>query len=397
MKGIQMYIFFGVFFSLYTLINYYIFIRGWQAIHNFAPRPLLIIYVVAFLVFSLSYILMRFTSKLLPINIADIIALYGSMWFAAMLYFIMFILLFDIIRLVIGGLSLYPEFVLSNWKVVKAGSMAFALVVVIILIIAGYQNANNLRLKEIVIDVNKYVPGMDELNIAFASDIHLGHIIDEKYLSKIINEIQLLRPDLILFPGDLVDEELSPVIQKNLGKFFVGLSSTYGVFAVTGNHEYIGGANAAVNYLSNFNIRFLRDTTININNSFYLCGREDLSMNGFTGKKRKSLKELLKNVGPEFPVILMDHQPINLAEAVENNVDLQISGHTHDGQMWPLNFFTERFFKLSWGYKKIKNSNFYVSSGAGTWGPRVRIGNHPEIVHITLKFLKTPLNQPFQL
>ncbi len=228
---------------------------------------------------------------------------------------------------------------------------------------------------------------MKELNIVFASDIHLGHIIDGEFLSKIIHEIEQLKPDLILFPGDLVDEELKPVIEKNLGKFLTGLSAPYGVYAVTGNHEYIGGAQAAVNYLSKFNIRFLRDTTIKIANSFYLCGREDLSMNGFTGIKRKSLQEMLKNTDPNLPVLVMDHQPINLAEAAENNVDLQISGHTHHGQMWPLNYATERLFKLSRGYKKIGNSHFFVSSGAGTWGPRVRIGSNPEIVSIKMRFL----------
>jgi hypothetical protein len=393
MKGIQMYIFFGVFFTLYGLVNYYIFIRGWQAVHNFAPRPVLIIYVAGFLVLSLAYIFMRFTDKLLPIKVADFLALYGSLWFAAMLYFIMFILLFDIIRLIIGGFSLYPEFIRSNWAVVKAGSMALTIAVVTILIIAGYRNANKLKTTEIVVDIKKHVPGIEELNIAFASDIHLGHIIDEKYLSKIIYEIQLLKPDLILFPGDLVDEDLSPVIQKDLGKLFTGLSAPYGVFAVTGNHEYIGGANAAVNYLSKFNIRFLRDTTVLINNAFYLCGREDLSMNGFTGLKRKSIKDLLSKADTNLPVILMDHQPINLAEAVENNVDLQISGHTHNGQMWPLNYLTGRLFKLSRGYKKTGNSNFYVSSGVGTWGPHVRIGTQPEIVYIKMRFLKTSLNQ----
>ena len=386
MKGYQMFIFFGVFFTLYAGFNYFIFIRGWQALHNFAPKPVLIIYVTAFLLFSMSYLFMRFTAKILPPGLADVLAFYGGLWFAAMLYFLMFMLLFDIIRLVAGTFSLYPAIITANWAIVKATSLAVAIIVTITLMIAGNHNANNLKVREVVIDVDKQVPGLSELNIAFASDIHLGHIIGEKHLTKIITQIQNLKPDIILFPGDLVDEELQPVIQKNLGRLFNNLSAPYGIYAVTGNHEYIGGANAAVEYLSKFNISFLRDTTLLINNAFYLAGREDLSMNGFTGTKRKSLNELLSKADTNLPVILMDHQPINLAEAVQNQVDLQISGHTHHGQMWPLNYATERIFKLSWGYKKIENSHFYVSSGAGTWGPHVRIGNQPEIVHIKLRF-----------
>lgn len=386
MNRIQMFIFFGVFFTLYAGLNYYIFIRGWQALHNFAPKPVLIIYVTAFLLFSLSYLFMRFTAKILPPGLADVLAFYGGLWFAAMLYFIIFILLFDIIRLIAGSLSLYPAIITANWAIVKAISLAVAIIVTITLMIVGNHNANNLKVREVVIDVEKQVPGMDELNIAFASDIHLGHIIGEKHLTKIITQIQNLKPDIILFPGDLVDEELQPVIQKNLGRLFTTLSAPYGIYAVTGNHEYIGGANAAVEYLSKFNIRFLRDSTVLINNAFYLAGREDLSMSGFTGTKRKSLNQLLSKADTALPVILMDHQPINLTEAVQNQVDLQISGHTHHGQMWPLNYATERIFKLSWGYKKIENSHFYVSSGAGTWGPHVRIGNQPEIVHIKMRF-----------
>lgn len=381
-----MFIFFGVFFTLYAGLNYLIFIRGWQALHNFAPKPVLITYVTTFLLFSLAYIFMRFTAKILPPGLADVLAFYGGLWFAAMLYFIMFILLFDIIRLVAGTFSLYPAIVTANWATIKAVSLAIAIITVATLIIAGNRNANNLVIKKVIIDVDKNVPGLTELNIAFASDIHLGHVINEEYLAKIITQIQQIKPDIILFPGDLVDEELQPVIRKDLGRFFTQLSAPYGIYAVTGNHEYIGGANAAVEYLSRFNIRFLRDTTLLINNAFYIAGREDLSMNGFTGTKRKPLNELLSKADTSLPIILMDHQPIALAEAAQNHVDLQISGHTHHGQMWPLNLATERLFKLSWGYKKIGNAHFYVSSGAGTWGPRVRIGNHPEIVHIRMRF-----------
>ena len=245
MKGIQIVVFFGVFFTLFGLLNYYIFIRGWQALNNFAPKPLLIVYVIAFLFFSLSYIFGRFTAKILPISVSDFLAFYGGLWFAAMLYFILFILLFDIIRLVAGSFSLYPAIVTTNWAIVKAASFAVAIIVTITLMIVGNHNANNLKVSEVVIDVDKQVPGLSELNIAFASDIHLGHIIDEKHLTKIITQIQNLKPDIILFPGDLVDEELQPVIQKNLGQFFTTLSAPYGIYAVTGNHEYIGGANAA--------------------------------------------------------------------------------------------------------------------------------------------------------
>ncbi len=152
-----------------------------------------------------------------------------------------------------------------------------------------------------------------------------------------------------MFPGDLVDEELKPVMEKNLGELFKSLNPKYGVFAVTGNHEYIGGVEPAVNYLSKFGITFLRDEAVKINQNFYVAGREDVSTVSFNGKKRKTISELLKGTELNLPVIMMDHQPIALNEVADNGVDLQISGHTHHGQMWPLQVITKRVFLLSWG------------------------------------------------
>jgi predicted MPP superfamily phosphohydrolase len=94
----------------------------------------------------------------------------------------------------------------------------------------------------------------------------------------------------------------------------------------------------------------------------------------------------MQQVEPGYPVILMDHQPVDLSEAVKNGIDLQLSGHKHHGQLWPLNYITQLVYEISRGYRKIGNTHFYVSSGAGTWGPPVRLGNQPELVQILLYF-----------
>jgi hypothetical protein len=130
----------------------------------------------------------------------------------------------------------------------------------------------------------------------------------------------------------------------------------------------------------------LRDQSVKIADSFYLVGREDRSVGRFNGHLRKALPELMAAVDKKYPVILMDHQPFGLNEAVTESVDLQISGHTHYGQIWPLNYIVERIYELAWGYKKIAGTHFYVSNGVGTWGPPVRVGNRPEIINIRLNF-----------
>ena len=123
-----------------------------------------------------------------------------------------------------------------------------------------------------------------------------------------------------------------------------------------------------------------------IDSSFYLIGREDRSISQFNGKQRKSLQDILENVQLGFPKILLDHTPFKLEEAEQSRIDLQLSGHTHHGQIWPGNIITKMIYELSWGFKKKGNTNYYVSSGAGTWGPPVRTGSSSEIVNVRIKF-----------
>ena len=175
-------------------------------------------------------------------------------------------------------------------------------------------------------------------------------------------------------------------IKQNLGETLRTIKAKYGVFAVTGNHEYIGGVEEAYKYLMDHGIRVLRDEVVTIDGGITLVGREDRSIGSFSGKKRKSLRELMANVDKRFPVILMDHQPIGLNEAVEAGADLQLSGHTHHGQIWPFGYITEAIYEVSWGYKKKGETQFYVSSGVGTWGPPVRLGNTPEIINLRSTF-----------
>jgi len=386
MGGFRLVIFLSVFFIIFSLISYYLFIRGWQSIAVVNVAWVKTLYISVFVVFSFSYLIARMFGKQMPLAVGDTLALIGGFWFAAMLYFILLSLFFDLSRFIGNSFNLFPQALINNLPWVKLIALLLAVSVTTALLIYGYINTMNPRISEVEIKINKKAEGMEKLHVVFASDIHLGHVVGRKSINKIITKINELKPDLVLFPGDVVDEELYPVTQKKLGEAFKKLRPIYGVYAVTGNHEYIGGVKAAVDYLSQFGITFLRDEAVNINDKFIVAGREDISLNSFTTEKRKSLSEILANVDAKLPVILMDHQPISLSEAVENDVDLQVSGHTHNGQMWPLNYITEKVFKLSWGYLQIENSHFYVSSGAGTWGPRVRIGNHPEIVSLKLNF-----------
>jgi len=261
-------------------------------------------------------------------------------------------------------------------------------ILVIVLIIAGHINTRYPRIRKLDLTIAKTVKGPKDLHIVMASDIHLGVIVGKNRAAYLVNKINSLNPDIIILDGDLVDEDLAPVIRQNLGESLKALKAKLGVWAITGNHEYIGGVIPAVDYLVAHGIKFLRDSSVLIDDRFYLVGREDRDKPRFTGQPRKTLEVLMKDVDRSYPVILLDHQPFNLSNAVAQGADLQLSGHTHHGQLFPLNFITDAIYELSYGYKKIGQTHFYVSSGFGTWGPPMRIGMRPEIVDIRLHFAK---------
>ncbi|MBT7697695.1 MAG: metallophosphoesterase, partial [Desulfobacterales bacterium] len=252
--------------------------------------------------------------------------------------------------------------------------------------IAGYINSINPVLTNLNIIIEKKVNSLKSLNVVMVSDIHLGTIISNSRLTRLVDSINKLNPDIVLFAGDIVDEDITPVIVNNLGDILKNIKSKYGTYAVTGNHEYIGGVDAADKYLNEHNIIVIRDSKVKIDNSFYIVGREDISSKYMMNKERKSLNKIMVDIDKSYPVIMLDHQPYELSNAVKNGVDLQLSGHTHNGQIWPLNYITDKIFEIGRGYKKIENTHFYVSNGFGTWGPPIRVGSRPEIVSINVVF-----------
>ena len=384
MKKMNFVIFFSIALSVYALINYYIFIRGWQAGgQNSSWRT---VFVAMFLLLSLSYVVGRVLERFALTWFSNALVLLGSFWLAAMVYFLIFAFAIDILRLLNYFIPFFPRSFTLNPERTKEITALVVVGIVFCIVAAGYINARTPRIRTLSLSIPKNGRSVKSLNIAVASDIHLGTIVCKSKLERIVEQINSLEPDLVLLPGDVVDEDIGPVIRNNLGETLRKIKSKYGIVAITGNHEYIGGVEPACKYLVEHGITMLRDSSIKIGDFLYVVGREDISIRGFTGKTRKPLPELMSSVDKSYPIILMDHQPFRLEEAEANGADLQLSGHTHHGQLWPFNYITEKVYELSWGYRKKGNTHYYVSCGAGTWGPPIRTGNRPEIVNIRLTF-----------
>jgi uncharacterized protein len=253
----------------------------------------------------------------------------------------------------------------------------------------GFLNARNIRVKPLALKIDKRSANTS-LRIAAISDMHMGTIIGRRMVAQMVRKINSIRPDLVLMVGDQVDGQPHPAMEMDLGSILQTIESKYGVYAITGNHEYIGNAETSCAYLEAHGIRMLRDAVTEVA-GVYLVGREDRAAKQFANMERKSLAELVAPLDRSKPIILMDHTPFHLEEAEENGVDLQLSGHTHHAQIWPWNFITKRVYEVSWGYKKKGNTHVYVSCGAGTWGPPIRIGNTPEIMDIDISLMEAEL------
>lgn len=383
MKKSSFVIFFSIVFSVYGLVNYYIFITGWHAIPHRSYTSTL--YIVLFLLFSLSFIAGRFLERAVLNRFSSFLVWLGSFWLGAMVYILLFSVFFDIIRAVNYFFPFYPTEPHLKYSELKFFLFICVISAVFVIVFFGFINARIPRVKKLDIKIAK-PSKFKSLRIAAASDIHLGTIISRQMLEKIVVLINSLDADIVLLPGDVVDEDIGPVIKQNLGETLRKIKSKFGVYAITGNHEYIGGVEPACKYLEEHGIVMLRDKVIDIENGIYIAGREDRSIKQFSGNLRKPIEEVLCGVDKSKPLILMDHQPVKLIEAAENGVDLQLSGHTHHGQLWPFNFITKKVYELSRGYKVKKKTQYYVSCGVGTWGPPVRTGNRPEIVNINLVF-----------
>ncbi|MBP7737789.1 MAG: metallophosphoesterase [Spirochaetes bacterium] len=385
MKLINFIIFLTVFFTLYGAVNFYIFIRGWQTL----PKEWIvrIPYLVIFLVLALSYIGGRVLERVSICAASNYLIWIGSFWLGMMVYLFFGVILCDILRLVnwVAGAVAVPSDLYARIRQIAAVVVAVTAAAVVV---AGYFNTLNPRVNTVVVEVPKGAGGLKALDIALVTDIHLGTIIKNSRLQQMVDMVNALRPDIVLLAGDIVDEDLAPVIQNNLGELLCAIRSRYGVFAVTGNHEYIGGVESASQYLSRHGVTVLRDRAVLIDNRFYLVGREDRSSAQFTGLRRLPLAAVMKDVDRTRPVIMMDHQPYHLSEAAEHGVDLQVSGHTHHGQLWPFNYITGLIYEVSRGFRQVGSAAVYVSCGYGTWGPPVRVGMRPEVVHIQVRFNK---------
>lgn len=303
----------------------------------------------------------------------------GSWAMAALLYCFIIFLFFDIIRL-FNLLFIKADFLTFRYTFGNEKARIFSIcgiATVALVCIIGYINAKFPIRKEITLKTE--IQLTQPLRFILVSDVHLGMINSDKFFNRLAKRVNNENADFLLIAGDFFDGDPEPVFQSNTAEILKTINTKYGIFAIPGNHEYIGNADAALQFMRNNGVVVLRDSVANLPCGVSIIGRDDLSAIRAKGG-RATLENLVSQADSNSYKIMLDHQPFHLEEAENAGVDLQLSGHTHHGQLWPLNYITSAIYECSFGQHKRGNTNYYVTSGYGTWGPPIRTTCHPEMI-----------------
>ena len=387
--------FISMFLALCSL-NYYIGIRFWQYLGQRVSFLDIRTYWVIFALIAFSGMLSIVMRGYLPDFMRNGFYLFGSYWLAVMFYSSLIFALFDLMRNIskYAGI-LQPAFTQNGvfrgaWSFFTASAAPgiIALVLVVFLLAYGTWNARNIRAVSYEVNIHKEVENLSSLQMVLVADLHLGAGVNtNRRAEKLVNAINSLEPDIVVIPGDIIDDFRS-FEQLGLGAELRKIKSKYGVFATLGNHDYMSrDFTRHLELLEEAGIKVLRDSSVKVAESFYILGREDSSFSMGSGKKRLDPAALTQDLDPGLPLIMLEHKPDDILKVEEADVDLLLTGHTHKGQFFPVNLITSRIFTIDYGYLATEGGlQVIVTSGANTWGPPIRIGSSCEILQIRVSF-----------
>ncbi|MCD9021807.1 metallophosphoesterase [Cohnella sp. NL03-T5] len=370
-------ILFTLLLTVYSSINYYIgwHITEWFDAIGLAYKPAIFWTVLG--VIAYGYIGGRIPLPGFSKPVGRLLKVIGS-------YYI-FIMEAGFLLFLIGDLiGLFVSWSGGNREDYTLYSVSSVLAIILILLIIGSRNAWSPIVRKYDLEIDKQTAGAEKVwTIAVASDLHLGNVVGRRHLRRLVDRVNAMNPDLILLPGDVIDDTIEPFIRNKMSSLLGELKAKHGVYAVLGNHEYYGGhIEQYIAEMNKIGIKVLRDETVEIAEVLYVAGRKDKTADSADLTKRMSVSDLLSTLDLNKPVILMDHQPTKLALAADSGADIMLSGHTHRGQFAPNHLLTGRIFELDWGYLRKGAMHVVVSSGFGTWGPPIRIGSRSEIIQL---------------
>ncbi|AIQ58504.1 metallophosphoesterase [Paenibacillus borealis] len=357
------------------LVNFYIGWHLWVLLQEWLPGIHAAVYWPVFFVIVFSYVIGRVPLPQALKPVGRLFKVVGSYYLACMEFAVILLPLTDLVYGVLAltgvGLSAF---------VTEAGATVLALLAVFLL--WGSRNAWSTVVRSHRLNVDKSIGTSVPLTVAVASDLHLGNIVGNRHLRRMVSEINAMNPDIVLLAGDVLDDSIEPFIRNGMDQQLKQLKARHGVYAVLGNHEYYGGSIAQyTEVMNNIGIKVLQDEVVETS-GVYVVGRKDKTAEAMEAGGRLSVDALLDGLDRSKPIIMMDHQPTGFEIAARAGVDVLLSGHTHRGQIAPNHWITRRLFELDWGYLLKDKLHVIVSSGYGTWGPPIRLASRSELIKL---------------
>ena len=373
-------LFFLIVTSIYSGAHYFLyswFLR-WAQPSAKVRRITGILFVLLIVSFPASRILGHFDFSFINYQIA----LISSIWMGLVLYFFILTLGSDILFLLVRIFRFHSRIFGSNMTWLRR--MWVFVVVGVVFSIGAFSlfEAGNIGITQLEIPLKGLPQELDGFSIAQISDFHYGIINSNHKLERVIEKANSLEPDVVFITGDLFDESVAHM--EEMEKVLPKLKGRQGVFAVTGNHDYYAGISRAVAIMQRSGVKVLRNQMVVFPWGLQILGIDDPTGTRRMGEKSLDFNTLLQMVDPQKPSIFLYHQPIRFEEAAKQKIGLQVSGHTHGGQLYPIIYISKQIYPLTPGLHRSGDSFLYVTLGTGTWGPPMRFLAPPEIVHIRL-------------
>lgn len=385
---------------IYLLMNYYLLRRSltWMraCTKHFKKKRLRICYVIVYSIVALSLLI----AFLLPQSrIQRVFKIISNYWIGIFFYILFLTAVGDAIRIIImkkrgmkKGDTISKKLFVTVGTCILVGVIAFSTY--------GSIHAKRIQKTKYEVTIHKTAK-KKKLNVVLIADLHLGYSIGKMHMEQMVKKINKTKPDIVCVAGDVFDNDIKAIKDPDqVAKVLRGIHSTYGTYVCWGNHDMDEKILAGftfrgekkrndtrmLDFFQKANMKLLDEDTVLIDDSFYLVGREDAGRARKSVNGRQSPKEITKNLDHNKPIIVMDHEPSQLKELSESGVDLDLSGHTHDGQLFPGNILTDMMWENSCGYEKVGHMHSIVTSGVGVWGPAMRVGTKSEICEITVNF-----------
>lgn len=380
-----MILFLMTFFLLYAGMHLYVFLKAREALSFSVEVSILIIIFMVGMI--LTPLIIHFLEKHGFESIARGTSYLGYTWMGILFLFISASLIIDIYHFLVYSATFIFQKDLTIINPSARLSFFIPLLLSISIATYGYFEALNIRTEKVAVRTSKIPKEIGRIRIVQISDVHLGLIIREERLKRILREVKKANPDILISTGDLVDGQINRL--EGLAELLNEINPRYGKFAITGNHEFYAGLAQALDFTKKAGFSVLRGEAFNVEGLINIAGFDDPQGKTYGLYKDVSEKGLLSGLSPEKFTLLLKHRPVINKDAL-GLFDLQLSGHAHKGQIFPFSLITRLYYRHTAhaGHLRLMdNSYLYVSRGAGTWGPPIRFLSPPEVTVIELVYV----------